>query len=254
MTLFENALLAIVEGITEYLPVSSTGHLMMVSEGLNLHGQQMDTYIVSIQFGAIFSVVLLYWKRFFQPNWFSFYQKLILGFIPAAILGLLFDDALEVLLQTPVVVGIMLISVGVLLVFMDKIFPQGTKEIDELSNKDAFIIGVVQSFAMIPGTSRSAATIAGAMGRKLTKKAATEFSFFLAVPTLSAAAAYKVFKNWDVLSAENLYDIAIGNLISFVTAALAVKFFIQTVQKNGFQWFGYYRIVVGSLFLVYLLC
>jgi undecaprenyl-diphosphatase len=253
MTFLENLILSVVEGITEYLPVSSTGHLMMFSEWMKLEGEQLDTYIISIQFGAILSVVVLYWKRFFQPNWFSFYQKLAVGFIPAAVLGLAFDDFLEKLLQTPVIVGIMLIAVGILLLFIDKILPEGTKEVDDITLKDAFIIGSVQTFAMIPGTSRSAATIMGALGRKLSKKAATEFSFFLAIPTLSAAAGYKLLKNWDALSAENVSDIAIGNVISFITAALAVKFFIQIVQRNGFKWFGIYRIAIGALFLITLL-
>jgi undecaprenyl-diphosphatase len=253
MTFLENLILSVVEGITEYLPVSSTGHLMMFSEWMKLEGEQLDTYIISIQFGAILSVVVLYWKRFFQPNWFSFYQKLAVGFIPAAVLGLAFDDFLEKLLQTPVIVGIMLIAVGILLLFIDKILPEGTREVDDITLKDAFIIGSVQTFAMIPGTSRSAATIMGALGRKLSKKAATEFSFFLAIPTLSAAAGYKLLKNWDALSAENVSDIAIGNVISFITAALAVKFFIQIVQRNGFKWFGIYRIAIGALFLITLL-
>ena len=253
MTFFENIILSVVEGLTEYLPVSSTGHLMMFKEWLKLEGNQLDTYMISIQFGAILSVVVLYWKRFFQPNWFTFYQKLFVGFLPAAILGLAFDDLLEQLLQTPVIVGVMLIAVGILLLVIDKILPEGNREIEHITNKDALIIGTIQTFAMIPGTSRSAATIMGALGRKLSKKAATEFSFFLAIPTLSAAAGYKVLKNWDALSAENLSDIAIGNLISFVTAALAVKFFIGMVQKNGFKWFGVYRIVIGALFLITLL-
>ncbi len=253
MTFIENLVLSVVEGLTEYLPVSSTGHLMMFKEWLKLEGDQLDTYMISIQFGAILSVVVLYWKRFFQPNWFSFYQKLLVGFIPAAVLGLAFDDFLEQLLQTPVVVGIMLIGVGILLLIIDKILPEGTKEVEDISLKDALIIGTVQTFAMIPGTSRSAATIMGALGRKLSKKAATEFSFFLAIPTLSAAAAYKVLKNWDQLSSENLNEIAIGNLISFVTAALAVKFFIGMVQKTGFKWFGVYRIIIGAIFLVTLM-
>jgi len=253
MTLIENIVLSIVEGLTEYLPVSSTGHLMMFKEWLQLEGSQLDTYMISIQFGAILSVVVLYWNRFFQPNWFNFYQKLFVGFLPAAVLGLAFDDFLEQLLQTPVVVGVMLIGVGILLLIIDKILPEGNREIDDITNKDALIIGTIQTFAMIPGTSRSAATIMGALGRKLSKKAATEFSFFLAIPTLSAAAGYKVLKNWDELSAENLSDIAIGNVISFITAALAVKFFIGMVQKNGFKWFGVYRIIIGTIFLITLL-
>jgi undecaprenyl-diphosphatase len=250
MTWLENAILAVVEGITEYLPVSSTGHLMMFKEWLKLSGDQLDTYMISIQFGAIFSVVVLYWNRFFTKNWFSFYSKLLVGFIPAAILGYLFDDLLESLLQTPVIVGIMLIGVGIFLVFMDRILTPGNKEVDDVTYKDAAIIGLIQTIAMIPGTSRSAATIAGGLGCKLSKSAATEFSFFLAIPTLSAAAAYKVLKNWDQLSASNISDIAIGNVISFVTAAIAVKFFIGIVKSKGFAFFGYYRILIGTIFLL----
>lgn len=250
MTFIENLILAVVEGLTEYLPVSSTGHLMMFQEWMGLHGTEMDTYIISVQFGAILAVVMLYWKRFFQANWISFYAKLIVGFIPAAILGFLFDDYLEALLQTPVIVGIMLILVGIFLVYMDKWLKPGEKTVDSMSLKDAFIVGIVQTVAMIPGTSRSAATIAGALGCKLSKKAATEFSFFLAIPTLSAAAGYKLLKNWDTLSGNNLSDIAIGNVISFFTAILAVKFFIGIVQKQGFKFFGIYRIIIGSIFLI----
>lgn len=250
MTWLENATLAIVEGLTEYLPVSSTGHLMMFKEWMKLEGNQLDTYMISIQFGAIFAVVVLYWKRFFNQNWFSFYSKLIVGFLPAALLGFLFDDILEQMLQTPMIVAIMLIVVGTFLIFMDKILLPGNKEIDDISYIDSFIIGMVQTIAMIPGTSRSAATIAGGLGCKLTKSAATEFSFFLAIPTLSAAAAYKILKNWDQLSASNLSEIAIGNVISFITAALAVKFFIGMVKSRGFSFFGYYRIIIGTIFLI----
>jgi undecaprenyl-diphosphatase len=253
MTLVENLILSVVEGLTEYLPVSSTGHLMMFQHWLGVNDSNIDTYIISIQFGAILSVVFLYWKRFFQNNWLPFYSKLLVGFIPAAILGLLFDDVLESLLQTPIVVAFSLIIVGIFLVFMDKILKPGEKTVDTMSYVDAFIIGIIQSFAMIPGTSRSASTIAGALGRKLSKTAATEFSFFLAIPTLSAAAAYKLLKNWDTLSASNLSDIAIGNVLSFITAFFAVKFFIQMVQKNGFHIFGYYRIIIGIVFLFTLL-
>jgi len=250
MTWLENAVLAVVEGLTEYLPVSSTGHLMMFKEWLKLSGDQLDTYMISIQFGAIFSVVVLYWKRFFTKNWFPFYSKLLVGFIPAAVIGFLFDDLLEAILQTPVIVGIMLITVGVFLIFMDKILTPGTKEVNDVTYKDAAIIGLVQTIAMIPGTSRSAATIAGGLGCKLSKNAATEFSFFLAIPTLSAAGAYKVLKNWDQLSTNNLNEIAVGNVISFITAAFAVKFFIEIVKSKGFAFFGYYRILIGSIFLL----
>ena len=250
MTFSENAIFSAVEGLTEYLPVSSTGHLMMIQEWMKVKDASIDTYLISIQFGAIMAVVFLYWERFIKNFSIPFYSKLLVGFIPAAILGLLFDDFLETLLQTPVVVGIMLIVVGVFLIFMDKLLKPGEKTVDTMTYKDAFVIGIAQSFAMIPGTSRSAASIAGALGCKLSKKSATEFSFFLAVPTLSAAAGYKMLKNWDELSSSAISDIAIGNVLSFVTAAVAVKLFIGIVQKYGFATFGIYRIIIGSIFLI----
>jgi undecaprenyl-diphosphatase len=252
MNWWQNLILSIIEGITEYLPVSSTGHLMMAAEVMNLDLTQLDTYIISIQFGAILAVVVLFWKRFFNFRDFNFYLKLFAGFLPAAVLGLLFDDFLESLLQTSVIVGITLVVIGVFLLFMDKLLPEGKKTVDEMSIKDALIIGTVQSIAMIPGVSRSAATIAGALGCKLSKVAATEFSFFLAVPTLSAAGIYKLYKNWGALSQNQVNDIAIGNIISFLTAIIAIKFFIGIVKKYGFATFGIYRITVGLLFLGFL--
>ncbi len=253
MTWIENLILAIVEGLTEYLPVSSTGHLMMTGEVMGLDLSKIDTYIITVQFGAILAVVALYWRKFFDFKSWQFYVKLIAGFIPAAVLGLLLDDYLEALLQTPVIVGVTLIVIGAFLLFIDKVLPGGTKDVDSMSYKDALVIGTVQSFAMIPGVSRSAASIAGALGCKLSKVAATEFSFFLAVPTLTAAGGYKLLKNWDALSASQLQDIAVGNVISFFTAILAIRFFIGLVKKQGFAWFGVYRIVVGAAFLVFLL-
>lgn len=252
MTWWENLLLAIIEGITEYLPVSSTGHLMMAGEVLGMDLGKIDTYIISIQFGAILAVVVLYWKRFFDFRSYQFYLKLIAGFIPAAVLGLLLDDYLEALLQTPVIVGITLLVVGLFLLRMDKILPEGTKTVDSMTYADSFVIGLVQAVAMIPGVSRSAASIAGALGCKLSRVAATEFSFFLAVPTLTAAGLYKVYKNWNLLSANQLQDIAMGNVFSFITAIIAVKFFIGLVKKQGFAAFGIYRIVVGIAFLGFL--
>jgi undecaprenyl-diphosphatase len=252
MTWLENLVLAVIEGITEYLPVSSTGHLMMAGEVLGMDLAKIDTYIISIQFGAILAVVALYWKRFFNFRSFDFYLKLIIGFIPAAILGLLLDDYLEAMLQTPVIVGVTLVVVGIFLLRMDKILPEGEKTVDSMTYKDSLLIGVVQSVAMIPGVSRSAASIAGALGCKLSRVAATEFSFFLAVPTLTAAGLYKVYKNWDSLSGAQLQDIALGNVLSFITAIIAVKFFIGLVKKQGFAAFGIYRIVVGLAFLTFL--
>lgn len=252
MTWLENLILSVIEGITEYLPVSSTGHMMMAGELLHLDPAKIDTYIISVQFGAILAVICLYYRRFLDFRNYRFYLKLMVGFLPAAILGLLFDDMLEQLLQTPAVVGVTLVVVGIFLLFMDRILPGGDKDTEQMSFKDALIVGTVQSIAMIPGVSRSAASIAGALGCKLSKVAATEFSFFLAVPTLSAAGIYKLYKNWDVLSTSQVQDIALGNLFSFVTALLAIRFFIGLVKSRGFAWFGYYRIVAGLAFLGYL--
>lgn len=252
MSWLQNLILAVIEGITEYLPVSSTGHMMMAGEVMGLKLSDIDTYLITVQFGAILAVVVLYYRKFFDFRSWQFYVKLIAGFIPAAVLGLLFDDFLESLLQTPVVVGVTLILIGIFLLKMEKLLPQGTKTVDTMTVKDALLIGVVQSIAMIPGVSRSAASIAGALGCKLSRTAATEFSFFLAVPTLSAAGLYKLYKNWDTLSSHQLNDIAIGNVLSFITAIIAIKFFIELVKKQGFAWFGVYRIIVGILFLVWL--
>lgn len=252
MTWLENLILSIVEGITEYLPVSSTGHLMMTGELMGLSLSEIDTYIISVQFGAILAVITLYYKRFLDFKSYAFYLKLLIGFVPAAILGLLFDDYLESMLQTPVIVGITLILIGFVLLKLEKWLPEGEKNTDTMTLKDAFIIGCVQSIAMIPGVSRSASSIAGALGCKLSRVAATEFSFFLAVPTLTAAGCYKLIKNWDSLSSNQVTDIAIGNIFSFITALLAIRFFIGLVKNSGFKWFGYYRIAAGTLFLLYL--
>lgn len=252
MTWLENLILSVIEGITEYLPVSSTGHMMMAGELMKLDSAQIDTYLISVQFGAILAVVCLYYKRFLDFRNFGFYLKLITGFIPAAVLGFLFDDLLEKLLQTPAIVGFTLVIVGIFLVFMDRWLPGGEKDTDSMSYRDAFIIGLVQSIAMIPGVSRSAASIAGALGCRLSRVAATEFSFFLAVPTLTAAGFYKILKNWDQLSTTQVQDIAIGNVMSFITAILAIRFFIGLVKNKGFAWFGYYRILAGAAFLAWL--
>jgi undecaprenyl-diphosphatase len=252
MTWVENLILSLIEGITEYLPVSSTGHLMMAGRILKLDAASIDTYIITVQFGAILAVIAAYPQRFFSFRDYTFYLKLFAGFIPAAILGLMFDDFLETLLQTPVIVGFTLILVGIFLLFMEKLLPEGEKTVNQITYKDALKIGLIQSFAMVPGVSRSAASIAGALGCKLSRVAATEFSFFLAVPTLTAAGLYKLMKNWDDLSTSQLQDIALGNIFSFITALFAIRFFIQLVKTRGFAWFGYYRITAGLAFLLYL--
>lgn len=252
MTWAENILFSIIEGLTEFLPVSSTGHLMMAAELMNKDLAGIDTYIITIQFGAILAVVALYYKKFFNFKSWDFYLKLLCGFIPAAVLGFLFDDMLEEMLQTPVIVGFTLILVGIFLLFIHRVLPGGKKTTDTMTYTDAAMIGIVQCVAMIPGVSRSAATIAGALSRKMDKVAATEFSFFLAVPTLTAAAGYKLLKNWDKLSADQVSEIAVGNIISFVVAIIGIKLLINVVKNKSLALFGVYRIVVGAAFLAFL--
>lgn len=251
MTWFENLILSVVEGLTEYLPVSSTGHLMLTREWLGMEADEHETYLIAIQFGAILSVLTLYWKKFFGPSATKLYPILIMGFIPAAVLGFLFDDLLEQMLKAPWIPGITLIAFGFILIYIEKIFPPGHKEISDLNATETLKIGLFQCIAMIPGVSRSAATIAGGLNGKLSRSAATEFSFLLALPTLSAAGGYKILKHWDELSTNQLNDIFIGNVISFVTAFFAVKFFINYIKTKGFAFFGYYRIALGTIFLVY---
>lgn len=282
LSLFQTIIIAIVEGLTEFLPVSSTGH-MIISQ--NLLGVESTPYVkaftVIIQFGAILSVVVLYWQRFFKLNpckivdtnavagkkgreklqiylkrflyKYDFYWKLLVAFIPAAVFGLLLNDFIDDLLENVAVVAIMLVLGGIFMLFTDKLF-QKTDENQEVTEKKALNIGLYQCIAMIPGVSRSMATIVGGMSQRLNRKNAAEFSFFLAVPTMFAATAYKVLKLFlnsekEVLMA-NLPSLLIGNIVAFLVAMFAIKFFISYVTKHGFKAFGYYRIIVGGAILI----
>ena len=252
MTWLENVILSVVEGITEFLPVSSTGHLMLTREWLGMKPDENSTFIIAIQFGAILSVLSLYWKRITGPGIKHLYPILFVGFLPAAVFGLLFDDLLDQLLQAPWIAGINLVVFGIVLIYIERIFPEGDKEIDDLSFQDSVKIGLFQCLAIIlPGVSRSASGIAGGLYRKLSRKAATEFTFLLALPTLSAAAGYKLLKDIDKLNSQQLIEIGWGSLFSFITAFVAVKFFVGYVQKFGFKLFGYYRIFIGTVFLIW---
>lgn len=254
MTIVQNLILAIIEGITEFLPVSSTGHMIIASSAMGINENTfVKTYEVSIQFGAILSVVVLYWRRFFQS--LDFYFKLFVAFLPAAVIGLLLNDYIDMLLESVVTVAVMLVLGGIILIFVDRWFtydPEKDKDI-ELKYPTALKIGFFQCIAMIPGTSRSAATIIGAMTQKLNRKQAAEFSFFLAVPTMLAAAGYKLLKTYKespTAITENIEALVIGNVVAFVVAMLAIKFFISFLTKYGFKVFGYYRIVVGLAILI----
>jgi len=250
MTWFEAFILAIVEGLTEFLPVSSTGHMIITQGLMGMKSTEFSkVFLIAIQFGTILSVVVLYWKRFFQSM--SFYYKLFVAFLPAAFFGLLLNDYIDALLESVYVVAIMLILGGIVLVFIDRWF-KGNEDIPdrEITYPEALKVGLFQVIAMIPGVSRSAATIIGGMTQKFSKRQAAEFSFFLAVPTMFAATAYKMLKGYEAINADNIGILIFGNVIGFVVALFAIKSFISYLTKHGFAIFGYYRIVVGVLILV----
>lgn len=270
LNLLQTIVIAIVEGLTEFLPVSSTGHMIITQHILGVESTDfVKAFTFIIQFGAILSVVCLYWKNFFQLNHapisdntsllkrflhkYDFYWKLLVAFIPAAVLGLLFSDVIDEMLESVTVVAVMLIVGGIFMLFCDKILGNGDEK-TVLTEKRAFLIGLFQCISMIPGVSRSMATIVGGMAQKLTRKKAAEFSFFLAVPTMFAATVYKMAKLFmdggiEIISA-NLTTLIVGNIVAFIVALLAIKFFISFVTKYGFVAFGWYRIVVGSAILI----
>ncbi len=259
MNIIHAIILAIVEGLTEFLPISSTGHMILTSTFMGIHKDAFTKlFEIAIQLGAILSVVVLYWKKFFDFKKWHFYLKLIIAVIPALVFGKLFSDKIDALLESPTTVAVSLLVGGVVLLFIDNIFKKGTiKEEKDISFQQGFIIGCWQCLAMIPGVSRSAASIIGGMQQNLSRNVAAEFSFFLAVPTMAAATGYKLLKTYqespEILhNKENLMLLAIGNIVAFIVAALAIKFFIHFLQKNGFRLFGWYRIALGIIVLVLL--
>ena len=273
MNWLDTVIIAIVEGLTEFLPVSSTGHMIIAQNILGVESTEfVKAFTFIIQFGAILSVVCLYWKRFLQLNntpapegasplikflhKFDFYWKLFVAFIPAAVLGLLFSDAIDAMLERVEVVAVTLVIGGVFMLFCDKIFNKGS-ESTKLTEKRAFMVGLFQCISMIPGVSRSMATIVGGMSQRMTRKDAAEFSFFLAVPTMFGATVYKMYKllkdGGTEMIMDNMSTLVIGNVVAFIVALLAIKFFISFVTKYGFKAFGWYRIVVGGIILVMLL-
>ena len=267
MSTLEAIIIAVVEGLTEFLPVSSTGHMIIASSLLGIHTEEFTKlFEVSIQFGAIIAVVLLYARKFFQFNRWQFYAKLILGVLPALILGYLFSDKIDELLESTLVVAVTLLLGGIILLFIDRVFKNPTIDREEeMGFGQAFIVGLWQCVAMMPGVSRSAATIIGGMQQKFTRKLAAEFSFFLAVPTMFAATAYSLFlKEWEstagvrkgyeiiLESRENISAFIIGNVVALLVAILAIRFFIGFLQKYGFRLFGWYRIIAGIILLILL--
>lgn len=264
MTTAQAIIIAIVEGITEFLPISSTGHMVIASSLLGIQKEEfVKLFEVAIQFGAILAVVVLYAKKFFQFNRWQFYAKLIVGVVPALLLGFLFSDKIDELLESPTTVIISMILGGIVLLFIDFAFKKPTiQSEDQISFGKAFIVGLWQCIAMIPGVSRSAASIIGGMQQKFTRNVAAEFSFFLAVPTMFAATAYSIFlKKWGPEGAakkgyeiiletrENTVNFALGNIVAFIVAILAIRFFINYLKKYGFKVFGWYRIIAGLILL-----
>lgn len=256
MNFIEAIVLAIIEGLTEFLPVSSTGHMIIASTFMDIASDDFTKlFTVAIQFGAILSVVLVYFKRFFQ-SW-NFYFKLFVAFIPTGILGLLLKSHIDSLLENIWVVATSLFVGGILLIFIDKWFAKNeTEGTEEISYKTGFLIGFFQSIAMVPGISRSAASIIGGMTQKLTRKAAAEFSFFLAVPTMFAATVKSMWDEKELLleSTNNEWLLLlVGNVVAFIVAYIAIKSFIAFLAKHGFKFFGYYRIILGGILLALLL-
>ena len=252
MNILEAIVLAIIEGITEYLPVSSTGHMIITSSFFGIAQEDFTKlFTIVIQLGTILSVVVLYFKRFFQS--IDFYLKLLVAFIPAVILGLLLSDFIDSLLENPITVAVSLVIGGVILLKVDDWFTYGEEdEVKIISYSTALKIGFFQCLAMIPGVSRSGASIVGGMSQKLSRTTAAEFSFFLAVPTMLGATlkkSYDYYKAGFTLTNDQVNLLIIGNVVGFLVALLAIKTFIGYLSKHGFQMFGYYRIIIGFIIL-----
>lgn len=254
MSLIESIILAVIEGVTEFLPISSTGHIIIGSSIMGIASDPFTKmFTVAIQFGAILSVIVLYWKRFFQS--LDFYYKLFVAFLPAAVIGLLFNDQINMLLERVDVVGYTLVAGGIFFLFVDNLF--ATNETQGGSKPVTFAIalriGFFQTIAMIPGVSRSAATIIGGLTQHLNRRSAAEFSFFLAVPTMFAATLYKMFtyyREGGSFGNHQIVLLVVGNVVAFLVALLAIKSFISFLSRHGFKVFGYYRIVIGSIILL----
>jgi undecaprenyl-diphosphatase len=254
MSFLDAIILAIIEGLTEFLPISSTGHMIIASTIMGNASQDfVKLFTVAIQFGAILSVVLVYFQRFLQT--FRFYLLLCTAFIPTAIIGLLAKKHIDALLENVEVVAWMLLLGGIVLLFVDRFFESNENQVieKELDFKTAFVIGTIQCLAMVPGVSRSAATIIGGLSQKLTRKAAAEFSFFLAVPTMAAATLKSMYDEKELLLQSSGHEwllLLVGNIVAFIVAYLAIKSFISFLQKKGFRAFGWYRIALGAVLLI----
>ena len=257
MTNVESIIIAIVEGITEFLPISSTAHMRITESllGLDLTDKFTVTFTVAIQLGAILSVVVLYWRKFFDFSKFNFYAKLLVAVIPALIFGFLFSKKIDSILETPLFIAIIMVAGGIVLLFVDNWFKNpAIHDEKEISLVKSLQIGLYQCLAIIfPGLSRSAATIIGGMSLKLTRSAAAEFSFFLAVPTMLAATGYKLLKFTSEnggFTSHQVVLLCLGNVVAFIVAVATIRFFIGFLKKHGFRIWGIYRIIVGILLLI----
>ncbi len=255
MDTLQSIIIGIVEGLTEFLPISSTGHMIITEKILQLTENDFSkVFTVAIQLGAILAVVVLYWKKFFDFKRWQFYVKLVIAVIPALVLGFLFSKKIDALLESSTTVAISMLAGGIILLFIDHLFKDPViNEEPRIPYGRALVIGIWQCIAMIPGVSRSAASIIGGMQQKLTRSAAAEFSFFLAVPTMLAATGYKLFKYYKEaggFSSNEIKQLAIGNIVAFIVAMLAIKFFIGFLKKHGFKIWGWYRIILGTILLV----
>lgn len=255
MTYLQALIIAIIEGLTEFLPVSSTGHMILASSLMNIHNPQFaETFEIVIQLGAILAVLFIYIKRFFVG--INIYLKLFVAFLPTGIIGLLAYKTIKLYLFNPYVVSVSLIVGGIVLLFLDKWSEKKEsiyKEIEDISYINAIKIGLIQCVSMVPGVSRSAATIFGGVFSGFNRQQAAEFSFLLAIPTMFAASGYDLLKEKDNIHSSDITILLFGAMIAFIVAFLAVKAFVAFLNKYGFKHFGYYRIVLGVLFLVYAL-
>ncbi len=255
-------ILGIVEGVTEYLPVSSTGHLILATELLGFKADEWAVFNIAIQPGAILAIVVLYWRTFVEvltglfqraPSAIAFVRNILIAFLPAVVLGLIFGDQIEMMLANAVIVAWALIIGGVGILIVERFArPQECNGVANVSLKQSLWVGIVQCLAMIPGVSRSGATILGAMSFGVDRKTAAEFSFFLAVPTLSGATALQLFKHWDDIPTGQFAWIGLGSLVSFLVAVVVVKAFMAVVTRYGFAPFAWYRIVAGGVALAWL--
>jgi undecaprenyl-diphosphatase len=252
MNYFQSILIAIIEGITEFLPISSTGHMILASTAMKIHDNEfVKTFEIAIQLGAILAIAIMYYKRFFVS--FKIYFKLLVAFLPTAIIGFLLYNIIKTYLFDPIVVSISLILGGFILIWIDRRVVSKKSEIvefEDISYKNALFIGLIQCISMIPGVSRAGATIVGGVFNGFDKKQATEFSFLLAIPTMFAATGYDLLKTNIDFTHNELLMLLTGLVIAFITAFMAVKLFLKLVENFGFKYFGYYRIILGIIFLI----